>query len=805
MAQIKNLKFLFSAISSSFPAILTASKDSSSQVIKFSYEKYVGRYKTFIESIPVAKARGFHICSLFKDITFNGSLGYHCKNEGMILFIYLCDGIFDCPNDQSDEESCSCDLFYPLIKKDHILCKKIFVYGQQIDRVDQTERHSMQFQCESNKHNISSDMKNDLICDCGQQCEDEPLLVDLLKYANETHCPKASQIPCKEGHSKCYEVYLICKYRIDSNGNLSPCRNGGHLENCLQFDCGIEFKCHMAYCILWSNVCDGKWDCPYREDETYEPVCGVKVRCSNMFKCRHNKYKCIHLNDICDGKYDCPQKDDELYCDLKYVECPESCKCTGYTMICSIHTLIDIRKMVPYNLVIIIDSKINFLNLIGQYYENMKFLNVIKCNIRLLCDISFPAKLLSLDLSFNKIDKTEQHCFQSYTTIQKIILDFNQIQIIQSESFKNLPKLAMVSFSNNPLNVLQKRIFINCPSLKLLSFLNINLFNIHENTFSNLYNVLVRTNEFHVCCAAHFLSCSAKIPWYISCTSILHLSVMRSMFIGISSVVLILNTISIFSCILGITQNKKLSLMVISINLTDTLCTAYLCIIWIADLSYQGIFQVKEELWRSSVPCFSAFFIILYFTLLSTLILTLMALSRLMLVWYPVDKKFKDHNFVLKSILFLVILSLIICLSFTIILKIHFRILPTSLCLPFIDPLKSVFMIKIIVWSSILTQSMLSIVIVTVYILLALSLYTKKDNDLNQKSTHISYKSLILQLILITVSNILCWFSTNGIYTMTMILTEYPTQLVIWSTVILMPINSIVNPTISVLCHSKII
>ena len=33
----------------------------------------------------------------------------------------------------------------------------------------------MQFQCESDEHNIPSDMKNNLICDCGQQCEDEPL------------------------------------------------------------------------------------------------------------------------------------------------------------------------------------------------------------------------------------------------------------------------------------------------------------------------------------------------------------------------------------------------------------------------------------------------------------------------------------------------------------------------------------------------------------------------------------------------------------------------------------------------------
>ena len=112
-------------------------------------------------------------------------------------------------------------------------------------------------------------------------------------------------------------------------------------------------------------------------------------------------------------------------------------------------------------------------------------------------------------------------------------------------------------------------------------------------------------------------------------------------------------------------------------------------------------------------------------------------------------------------------------------------------------------MIKIIVWSSILIQSILSIVIIIIYILLAMSLYANKDNYLNQKSTHVSYKSLILQLILITVSNILCWFSTNGIYIMTIILTKYPTQLVIWSTVILMPINSIVNPTIFCLMSLK--
>ena len=326
--------------------------------------------------------------------------------------------------------------------------------------------------------------------------------------------------------------------------------------------------------------------------------------------------------------------------------------------------------------------------------------------------------------------------------------------------------------------------------------MNMNLTNINQNAFSNLNNILFGTNNFHICCAVPHSFCSAKPPWYISCTNILPHSVMRLMFIVISTAVVILNTSSILNSILCREKNKALSVMVMAINMTDILSSVYLCIIWIADLSFQGIFHLKKELWRSSLACFSAFFVVLIFTLLSTFVLTFMALSRLMLVWYPVDTKFKDQNFVLKSVLFLVTFSLIICLSVTIILRIHFRILPMSLCLPFVDPLNSVFLTKIVVWSSIPIQSMLSIVILIIYVLLALRLNKEKGNGIEQKSIHTSYRGLILQLVLITVCNMLCWFSTNGIYLTTIILTKYPTQVVIWSTVIIIPINSIVNPTV---------
>ena len=145
-------------------------------------------------------------------------------------------------------------------------------------------------------------------------------------------------------------------------------------------------------------------------------------------------------------------------------------------MICNISTLIDIKKVVPYIFAMVTDSEIHCLNSIGHYYKNIKFLNIFRCNITLLCDISFPPKMLSLDIFHNKIEKAEQHCFKLLSTVSKIILDFNKIQSIQSEAFKNLPQSIIFSFSNNPLNVIQKRIFSNFPSLKFLFIFNMHIF-----------------------------------------------------------------------------------------------------------------------------------------------------------------------------------------------------------------------------------------------------------------------------------------------------------------------------------------
>ena len=62
------------------------------------------------------------------------------------------------------------------------------------------------------------------------------------------------------------------------------------------------FKCIDSYCIQWSYVCDGKWDCPKGNDELSNPVCTYDHVCDNMYKCANTVQSCIHIENVCDDK-----------------------------------------------------------------------------------------------------------------------------------------------------------------------------------------------------------------------------------------------------------------------------------------------------------------------------------------------------------------------------------------------------------------------------------------------------------------------------------------------------------------------
>ena len=126
--------------------------------------------------------------------------------------------------------------------------------------------------------------------------------------------------------------------------------------------------------------------------------------------------------------------------------------------------------------------------------------------------------------------------------------------------------------------------------------------------------------------------------------------------------------------------------------------------------------------------------------------------------------------------------------------------LPTSLCLPFIDPSGSSIITKVISWVVIISQSVCSVLIAGMHILIVTEVH-KLEKSVRKKSN--SSKKMMSQLILISASNILCWFPTNTIYLSAMFLSTYPINLVIWTTAIIMPINSVINPCVFLLTNVK--
>ena len=154
------------------------------------------------------------------------------------------------------------------------------------------------------------------------------------KFIKYFTCLNIGELPCLEGYFQCYNITNLCIYKLNANEVLIPCENGRHLQQCKNFLCDIMFKCLENYCISWSYVCDGKWDCPHWDDELENIVCNKKNKCLHMYHCRNTKQICIHLGNTCDGYDGCLFGDDESLCELKSFDCPSFCMCVLYAIDC---------------------------------------------------------------------------------------------------------------------------------------------------------------------------------------------------------------------------------------------------------------------------------------------------------------------------------------------------------------------------------------------------------------------------------------------------------------------------------------
>ena len=802
LRNISFLRFIFDAVTVKFPAILSIIDKNNRFLNTFSYTKILNNYHFQSHTIDADEAEGYFVISsnrqpinIISNI-FIFMLGSHISQ------LYICDGNVDCPFDDSDEEFAICKItekrHYLLGHYGYLHSTDIMVNHQKYVTNEERKKYtSSTFISCKNSITLDQVFQNDLVADCGSEGEDEPILISLLKAKTYLKCKHSYELPCREGHSKCYNTTDICIYRLDVNNYNIPCRTGDHLQNCKEFECDITFKCQESYCIPWSYICDGKWDCPDGEDETCESILEKNVKCIHMYKCKA-KFMCIHLASLCDSYVDCPLGDDEILCGLKHTKCPILCQCIRYALYCKNITM-DIPHFI-YPFMSISFVKVNFIlsKDFLKYFPECFYITINRNNLPDVCSNYLPLNVIILDVRFNSVKHILKGCFTSLFDLKGIYLDFNNIVLVSSLSFVNLSNLQVISLSNNPLYMFDNHIVLKSRNIKLVSIKNVSL----ENPYALKYLKveIIYTSDFHLCCLASNSKCIQLIPWYTSCSDLLPTTFIKISFIGMTIILLLINFLSILTCTKINSSGKTFSEMVLSINFTDLFCGIYISIFLIKDLANNRNFVLKEEKWRSDLICFIAFGIITWFSISIQCFLLFLSFSSLMIVIYPVETRFKNLKFISNCLNLIFLLSLSLVFFATFALKRHMKHASTPLCLPFVDPTKSEVELIVITWFVIISQFLTSLVILSLYIVLV-----KNVQKCIQKvdSNKFSVSNLIIQLVLSTLSNFLCWIPCHIIFISTMFLPKYPMSLVTWTTVAAMPLRSVTNPAVFIIMSIK--
>ena len=834
-----------------FPPILALNSDRSKMKIsKLTYKKYLGQLYFSSEYVSSFEAEGFFLCNVKTyDVIFGSNL-FPCTAGGYISYEYVCDGLIDCPNDISDEKDIFCVKYgkeNKLVNSEdysrnhkcsnlylltiHGTCQKYSALEGTLNQLSITttftkniNRNLTYVKCRNGT--IDTIVYTDIFGDVNDWPYRPPPIIPVPAMCttdNDLHgvntsiipvpasrCNKPDEIPCQDGSFKCFRLQDTCLYNISTYGTLSFCRNGGHLDNCVYYECDTMFKCQSSYCVPWSYVCDGKWDCPHGFDESFKHVCTSNETCLAMYKCFKSSRKCLHIQNVCDGHADCPYGDDESMCELDQIECPPQCTCLLLAIECvNRSTKLDLKyHNFPHISVYISNTIINSLQFIFHKFNTCLLFKAPRNNLKHICSLSSNKMLFYLSLSHNLIDNIVKNCFAGLPVLRHLRLDNNCIVVISFGSFNNLSHLQSLNISNNPLVKIPNAMLKHTSQFEILYALNTIPKDFSVNSLQCSSLKLIVSSDYHYCCIVPLSAiCLPSKPYYFSCNDLLPNAKLNILFIAGAILVILPNTLSIALNILISKTDKKtqtpFTRIVIAINLTDALCGIVLLIIWIVDKKFKGVFLLKEESWRSSSLCFVIFGTVVWFILLSQLNLILLSLSRLNIVLYPMTSKFKDMQFVSKILYSVFIFTFVTSLMVTLFTKFIHEKMPLSLCLPFLDPTSSLLTIKVITWCTVFTESFTSVVIIIMHFLLMIKVKESDKNIRSTRSIQLSNISLIIQLVIITLSNIICWFPANAIFVSAMFLSRYPTELVMWTTVIGVPVNSIINPLVFLITSLK--
>ncbi len=415
-----------------------------------------------------------------------------------------------------------------------------------------------------------------------------------------------------------------------------------------------------------------------------------------------------------------------------------------------------------------------------------------------------PGFVSRINLATNEIRTVGRYCLNDMSQLVHLNLSFNKIHILESQCFTGPSELRFLDLAWNHLSYLKNNVFQHSGRIHLLNLTHNKLFTVSKKAFLMSSIDIIFTDSYKVCCIIHNSKtpCKAQPKWPMSCSRLLSDTFAGIMIWTISVIGSFLNASSLIYN--GLTLRKpdikqtkqNYAKVIILLAIGDLLLCVSLLVIASVDAYYSIDYLEGEHHWRANIMCFFVSGMGMVSNLISVFAIHMLAVLRYLLVKSPFFASTMEDKFIHLPIIIAVLLISFLSCSLMLIygFSIESRQMPTGLCLLLGNIDKSVIplLVSIII---LISQSASVFSIPIIYLCLHIEKNKSREAVANTNTSG-KMDEKVTRSLFVSQTNILGWAPSSVLLILTLIWHEYPYRIFIYMTILIFPINTIINPFI---------